>query len=61
MRADSESRLEMLGVHEQAGQLVAVQLQPEQNAQAHVVDSALHGPVHRLGVVGIVVLGPRRV
>ena len=47
----------MLGVHEKPGKLVAVQLQAEEHPQAHVVDAALHGPVHGLGVVAVVALG----
>ena len=55
--ANALDRFQMLGVHEQAGKLILVPLQPEQHAQAHVVDAALHGPVHGLGVIGVVVLG----
>ena len=49
--------LQVLGVHQQPGELIAVQLQAEQHAQAHVVNAALHGPVHGLGVVAVVALG----
>ena len=49
--------LQMFGVHQQPGELVAVQLQPVKHAQPHVVDAALHGAVHGLGVVGVVVFG----
>ena len=47
----------MLSVHQQGSKLILIHLEAEQNAQAHVVDAALHGPVHGLGVVGIVTLG----
>src|SRR5699024_10785304 len=54
---DSVGRLKVLGVHQSSRELVFVQLQPEQDAQPHVVDAAFHRPVHRLGVVGVVVFG----
>ena len=61
VRADAVRRLQMLGVHQEPRKLVFVQFEPEQHAQPHVVDAALHGAVHRLGVVGVVVLRPGRV
>ena len=57
MRPYAEHRLQMLGVHQQAGEFVFVHLQPEQHAQPHIVNAALHGAIHRLGVVVVVVLG----
>ena len=56
---DAMDGLQVLRVHQQARELVFIQLQPEQHAQAHVVDAALHGPVVGLGVVGVIVLRPR--
>ena len=55
--AHAEDGLQVLGVHEQPGKLIPVELQTEEDAQAHVVDAALHGPVMGLGVVGVVALG----
>ena len=49
--------LQVLGVHQQARELIAVQLQAEEHPQAHVVNAALHSPVHSLGVVAVVALG----
>ena len=46
----------MLRVHQQRGEFIAVQFQPIEHAQAHVVDAALHGAVHGLGVISVVVL-----
>ena len=57
--ADTVDGLQMLGVHDEACELVLVELQTEEDAQAHVVDTALHGAVHGLGVVVVVVLGTR--
>ena len=57
VRAHAVHRLQVLGVHEQAGKLVLILLQAEEDAQAHVVDAAGHGAVHGLGVVVVVVLG----
>ena len=59
MRAHAEHGFQMLRMHEKAGELVAVQLQPEQHAAAHIVDAALHGPVHGLGVVIVIMLRSR--
>ena len=59
--ADTVDGLQMLGVHDEARELVLVQLQAEEDAQTHVVDTALHGAVHGLGVVVVVVLGTRGV
>ena len=50
----------MLGVHQQAGKLVLISLQSEQNAQPHIVNAALHGTIHCLGVIVIVMLRPCR-
>ena len=50
-------RLEVFRVHQQPRKFVWVALQPEQHAQPHIVDAALHGAVHRLGVIIVVVLG----
>ena len=57
VRANAMHRLQMLRVHDQTGKLVLVHLQAEQNAQAHVVNAAFHGPVHGLSMVGVIVLG----
>ena len=51
----------MLGVHQEPRKFVFVQFEPEQHAQPHVVDAALHGAIHCLRVVGVVVLRPGRV
>ena len=60
VRTDAEDRLEVLGVHEQADEVVFIHVEPKEHAAAHVVDAALHRAVHRLGVVGVVALRPRR-
>ena len=57
MRADAERGLEVFGVHEEGGEFVAVAFEAEEYAESDVVDAALHGAVHGLGVVGVVVLG----
>ena len=57
MRAHSVNRLQVLGMHQQSGKFIAVQLQPEEDPASHIVDAALHGPVHSLGVVVVIVLG----
>ncbi len=41
-------------MHQQPDEIVAVEVQPEENAAADVVDAARHRAVHRLGVVGVV-------
>ena len=60
VRADAVHGFQMLGVHQQAGKLILVALEAEQHAETHIVDAALHCAVHRLGVIGIVVLGADR-
>ena len=55
--AYAEGSLQVLRVHEKAGELIPVFIQTEEDADAHVIDPALHGPVHGCGVVVIVVLG----
>ena len=57
MRADAVNSFQMLRVHDQAGELILVQLKTEQNAQAHIVDAAFHRAVHGFRVVIVVVLG----
>ena len=54
VRADALSGLQMLGVHQQAHKIIAVEVQAEQDAAAYVVDAAVHRPVHGLCVVSIV-------
>ena len=61
VRADAVNGFEVLRVHHQAREFILIALQPEQNAQPHVVDAAVHGAVHRLGVVVVIVLRPRGV
>ena len=59
MRSDAVNGLKVLGVHQQACKLVLIALQPEKHAQPHIVYAALHGAVHSLGVVVIIMLRPR--
>ena len=56
MRANAVYSLQMLGVHEQTGELVLVHLQTEQNTQTNVVDTAVHRAIHCFGVVVVIVL-----
>ena len=51
----------MFRVHKQPSKFVIVTLKPVKHAQTYVVNAALHGSVHRFGVIVVVVLGPRRV
>ena len=55
----SHTGLQMLRVHEQPHEIVAVHVEPEEHAAAHIIDAALHGPVHGLRMIGIVMLGSR--
>ena len=55
VRTDAESGFQMFRVHEHADEIVAIQVQAKQNPAADVVDAALHGAIHRLGVPGVVV------
>lgn len=49
--------LKMLGVHKQPREFILIALKSEKHTQPHVVYSALHGSVHGLGVIVIIVLG----
>ena len=58
VRPDAVNRFEVFGVHQKADKIIAVQVQAKQDATSYVVDAALHGAVHRFGVVGVVALRP---
>ena len=53
----SETRFQVLGVHEQTDHIVAVVGKSKQGSYTHIVDAAQHGTVHRLGMVCPVALG----
>lgn len=59
MRAYAVHGFKVLRVHQLATELVTVHFKAVQNAETHVIDTALHGAVHRLGVVGVVMLRAR--
>ena len=54
MRAYAEYAFQMLCVHQKPCKFIAIQLQAEQNANPDIINAALHGSVHRFGVVGII-------
>ena len=54
MRADALVGFEMLCVHDDAGEIIAVVVETEQHAQADIVNAAVHGAIHGLGVIGII-------
>ena len=56
MRAYAEYAFQMLCVHQKPCKFIAIQLQAEQNANPDIINAALHGSVHRFGVVGIIML-----
>ncbi|MPM41931.1 hypothetical protein SDC9_88591 [bioreactor metagenome] len=60
MGTDSLVSLEVLGVHQQADEVVTVEVEPEEHTQSDIVDAAFHSTVHRLGVPGVIVLGTGR-
>ena len=51
---------QMLGVHEKTCKFIAVFVETEEHAETDVVNAALHGSVHRFGVVIVVVFRTRR-
>ena len=61
VRAYTEGRFQVFGMHEQAHEIILIRVQAEQNTQAHIVDAAFHGAVHRFGVISVVALRPCRV
>ena len=61
MRPHAETCLQVLGMHQQPNEVIAVCLQPEQHPDAHVVNAARHGAVHGLGVIGVIMFRPRGV
>ena len=52
--------LQMLGMHQKAGQLIAVTLQTKQYAQAYIINAALHSSVHSLRMVSVIMLRSAR-
>ena len=60
MRTYAMHCLKMLGMHQKAGQLVAVTLQTKQYAQADIINAALHRSVHCLRMVSVIVLRSAR-
>ncbi len=48
----------MLRVHKQPGKFIAVLVKAEENADSHVVNAALHGAVHGLGVIVVIMFRP---
>ena len=56
MRTDAVNRLQMLSMHQQGSELIFVELQAKQNAQADIIDAAFHSPVHGLRMISIVML-----
>ena len=60
MRTDPFIRFKMFRMHEKSAKFVFVQLQTEQHAESHIVDTALHGAVHSFGMIIIIMLGSGR-
>ncbi len=61
MRPYTVHGFQMLCMHQQACKFITVFVQPEKHTDSHIVNSALHGSVHRFGMIIIVVLRPCRV
>ena len=59
VRADAELGLQVLGMHEQADEVIAVGCQAIKHADAHVVAAAQLGTIHGLGVIAVVALRAR--
>ncbi len=51
---------QMLRMHQQADKIIAIHLQAEQHTDSHIVNPALHRPVHGLCMIGIVMFRPGR-
>ena len=47
----------MLCVHKKSCKFISVEIKPEKHTDSHIINTALHGSVHCLGVVIVVVLG----
>ena len=50
----------MLRVHQKPDEIIAVQVQPKQYTASDVIDSAVHGTIHRFGMICVIVLRPGR-
>ena len=61
MRSHAVNGFQMFRVHQKSREFIAVLVEPEEHADSHIVDAALHRAVHGLGVVAIVVLRAGRV
>ena len=60
MRTYAMHCLQMLCMHQKTGQLVAITLQTEQYAQAYIINAALHGSVHSLRMISVIMLRSTR-
>ena len=56
MRTDTMHGLQMLCMHQDSSELIAVHLKAKENAKSHIIDAALHRAVHCLRMVCIVML-----
>ena len=61
VRSYAKGCLQMLRVHHQSDEVVAVSAQTKEYAQTNIVNAPLHGSIHGLGMVGVVTLRPSRV
>ena len=57
VRSNAVNRLQMFCVHEDSRKFIAVQFQSEKHTKTHIINTALHGPVHRLGMISVVSSG----
>ena len=57
MGAHAVGGFQMFGVHQQTGEFVLIFIQPEKNAETHIVDAAFHSAVHGFGVIIVIMFG----
>ena len=60
MRTNPMNRLKVLGMHDKSRKLIFIHLKSEKHTQTHIIDATLHGAVHSLCVISVIVLWPRR-
>ena len=56
MRSHTMYRLKVFCVHQKSCKFITVQFQPKQYTDAYIVNPPLHGTVHRLSMVSVIVL-----
>ena len=61
VRTYAKGCLQMLRMHHQSDEVIAISTQAKEYSQTYIVDAPLHCSIHRLGMIGVVALRTSRV